>query len=185
MARASIVHVVSKRRHVKASRRPSDRKSSGAYNLMTLTRRDPIRHFVAFGSISGRLGSNGQADYCAASDMLCKLVSWHRTTRPECHCVAFHFHPWDEVGMASKPEVKSMMRAADGPVPMPKREGVRQFLRELYAGTPCSEVLITSREYYERFYGNPDGKPPVSASTRKKLRSSGQVETSVESTVIV
>ena len=57
--------------------------------------------------------------------------------------------------MASKPEVQSMMRAANGPVPMPKQEGVRQFLRELYAGTPCSEVLVTSRKYYERFYGNP------------------------------
>ena len=39
---------------------------------------------------------------------------------------------------------------------MPKREGVRQFLRELYAGNPRSEVLITSREYYDRFYGNPE-----------------------------
>ena len=45
-------------------------KALGAYHLMTLTRDDPVRHFVAFGSISGRLGSNGQTDYAAASDML-------------------------------------------------------------------------------------------------------------------
>jgi len=129
-------------------------KVVGAYNLMELTRHDPVRHFIGLGSISGRLGSYGQADYCAASDMLCKLISWYRAGRADCRAVGFHFHPWDEIGMAAKPEIKSVMKAAGGPTPMPKRDGVRQFLREIYAGLPCSEVLITSPEYHERFYGS-------------------------------
>ena len=53
-------------------------KVDGAANLMALTRRDPIRHFIGFGSISGRLGSLGQPDYCLASDMLCKLIGAYR-----------------------------------------------------------------------------------------------------------
>ena len=76
-------------------------KIEGAYHLMTLTRQDPVRHFIGFGSIGGRLGSNGQTDYCLASDMLCKLISWYRTERPDCRAVGFHWHPWDEIGMAA------------------------------------------------------------------------------------
>ena len=53
-------------------------KVDGALNLMRLTQNDPVRHFIGFGSVSGRLGSNGQTDYCLASDMLCKLASWYR-----------------------------------------------------------------------------------------------------------
>src|SRR6185295_19959354 len=59
-------------------------KVLGAYNLMDLTRQDPITHFVGFGSISGRMGDNGQTDYAAASDMLCKLTGWYRRQKPGC-----------------------------------------------------------------------------------------------------
>ncbi len=61
-------------------------KVTGALNLMELTRQDPLRHFIGFGSTSGRLGGNGQADYAAASDMLCKLISWYRTRTAGLSC---------------------------------------------------------------------------------------------------
>ena len=64
-------------------------KIAGAYNLMDLTRQDPVRHFIGFGSTSGRLGGNGQTDYSAASDMLCKMISWYRTQRPSATRWAF------------------------------------------------------------------------------------------------
>ena len=128
-------------------------KVDGAYHLMTLTRQDPVRHFIGFGSVSGRLGGNGQTDYGAASDMLAKLISWYRTQRPECHAVGIHYHPWDEVGMAVKPETRAVLEMADAPAYMPKREGIRHLVRELYAGVPRSEILITDWDYYQRFYG--------------------------------
>jgi acyl transferase domain-containing protein/NAD(P)-dependent dehydrogenase (short-subunit alcohol dehydrogenase family) len=128
-------------------------KVDGAYHLMMLTRQDPVRHFIGFGSISGRLGGNGQTDYSAASDMLCKLIAWYRTERPGCHAVGFHYHPWDEVGMAIKPETRAVLEMTDAPAYMPKAEGIRHLLREIYAGTPQSEVLITDWDYYQRFYG--------------------------------
>jgi len=129
-------------------------KVDGAYHLMTLTRHDPIRHFVAFGSITGRLGGNGQADYGAASEMLCKLIGWYRTQRPDCHAVGFHYHPWDEIGMAIKPETRAVLEMSDAPAYMPKDEGIRHLVREIYAGVPRSEVLITDWDYYQRFYGS-------------------------------
>ena len=129
-------------------------KVQGAYNLMTLTWHDEIRHFIGFGSVSGRLGSNGQADYCAASDMLCKLISWYGGQRPNCRTIGFHFHPWDDVGMAATPETKKMLKATGGPALMPKSEGVAHFLGELHGNHDATEVLVTSREYYDRFYGD-------------------------------
>ena len=128
-------------------------KVDGALNLMRLTQHDPVKWFIGFGSISGRLGSNGQTDYCLASDMLCKLMAWVRTRRPEVHAVGFHWHAWGEVGMAARPESASAMKLADGPTTMPKREGLNHLVREIYAGAPAGEVLITSWEYHGRFYG--------------------------------
>ena len=104
-------------------------KVDGAYHLMTLTRHDPLRHFIAFGSISGRLGSNGQTDYCLASDMLCKLMAWYRTQRPECRATGFHWHPWDEIGMAARPQTRATFQIVEGPQLMHKREGIRHLLR--------------------------------------------------------
>ena len=126
-------------------------KIAGAYNLMQLTRQDPLGHFIGFGSTSGRLGGNGQTDYSAASDMLCKLVSWYRGERPGCHAVGFHWHPWDELGMAARPETATMLKA-NRLVLMPSRVGVRHLLRELYTQPAESEILITDWEYHQRFY---------------------------------
>jgi acyl transferase domain-containing protein/short-subunit dehydrogenase len=128
-----------------------DAKVVGAYNLMLLTRQDPVRHFIGFGSTSGRLGGNGQTDYSAASDMLCKLVAWYRSERPDCHAIGFHWHPWDELGMASRPETAAMLKANKLAL-MPSRVGVRHLLRELYSPPSETEVLITDWEYHQRFY---------------------------------
>jgi len=126
-------------------------KVDGAAHLMALTRRDPIRHFIGFGSISGRLGSFGQADYCLASDMLCKLIGAYRRERSWVHAVGFHWHPWDEVGMAARPETKNVLQGKSDLTLMPLAEGISHFLGELASGCPEPEVLITERRHWERF----------------------------------
>ncbi len=131
-------------------------KVDGAMNLMRLTRQDPVRHFIGFGSVSGRLGSNGQTDYCLANDLLCKLIAWHRGKRPGIRAVTFDWHPWGGVGMAARPEATGALRMTDGPGQMPQEEGVRHLIRELHAGVPKSEVLITDWDFHGRYYGNED-----------------------------
>lgn len=126
-------------------------KVDGALALMDLTRRDPIQHFIGFGSISGRFGANGHTDYSAANDMLCKLVDWYRGQRPEVNAVAFHWHAWGDVGMATKPETKLALEMVDMQF-MPAREGLAHLFRELAAGTTHGEVLITDDHYYRMFY---------------------------------
>ena len=56
-----------------------------------------------------------------------------------------------------------MLRLHDGPSLMPPAEGVQHLLRELDAGLPESEILITSREYHGRYYGTKT-QPPAAAT---------------------
>ena len=55
--------------------------------------------------------------------------------------------------MAAKPEVQAALISLGAPAPMSSAEGLRHLLREVYAGGPRSEVLITDWDYHQRFYG--------------------------------
>ena len=141
-------------------------KVDGALALMELTRRDPLKYFVAFGSISGRFGANGHTDYSLSNDMLAKLVDWYRGQRPEVGAVAFHWHAWGDVGMATKPETRLALEMIDMQF-MPAAEGLRHLIGELEAGVPEGEILITDDRYYRLFYpyetltASPDGSRPT------------------------
>ena len=128
-------------------------KVDGAANLMALTLNDPVEFFAAFGSVSGRFGGVGQTDYCVANDMLAKLVDWYRRTRPETVATTFHWHAWDDVGMAMRPESKHIRKMHDIRF-MPSREGAIHLVEELRAGLPEGEILITElktcRDRYAR-----------------------------------
>jgi len=126
-------------------------KLGGAAALMDLTRRDPLRYFLAFGSISGRFGGMGQTDYCLANDMLSKLVDWYCQVRPECRSTCFHWHSWDEVGMAVRPESKHIKDALLVRF-MPTREGAEHVIEEMLMGVPESEVLVTDVSHIRRYY---------------------------------
>lgn len=135
-------------------------KVAGAANLMALTREDPIRFFVGFGSTSGRFGGTGQADYSAANEMLAKLVGWYRQVRPECRAITFHWHGWDEIGMAARPEARNAP-ALRGMRYMPPREGVTYLVEELLAAAPEREVLVTDHRLCVQVYPEMAGPPPA------------------------
>gem|GEM_PF-6084153 len=126
-------------------------KVDGAAALIELTQNDPLEYFIAFGSISGRFGANGHSDYSLANDMLCKQVDLLRKRRPSCAAAAFHWHAWGDVGMATKPETKLALEMINMQF-MPAAEGLAHLVRELEAGLPEGEVLITDERYYRAFY---------------------------------
>jgi acyl transferase domain-containing protein/NAD(P)-dependent dehydrogenase (short-subunit alcohol dehydrogenase family) len=126
-------------------------KIEGALGLMYATRNDPLECFVGFGSISGRFGANGHTDYSSANDMLAKIIDWYRTVRPDVPATTFHWHAWDDVGMATKPETRLALEMVDMQF-MPAREGVNHLMRELEAGLPEREVLVTDDRYFQLFY---------------------------------
>jgi hypothetical protein len=126
-------------------------KVAGAWNLMTLTRQDPVRCFVGFGSITGRFGGNGMTDYAAVNDMLARLVAWYRRERPDCRAVCFDWESWGEVGMAVAP--RHVMAGIHGKLEfMPPREGIEHIIRELEAGAPEAEVLFTRERFIAERY---------------------------------
>ena len=59
-----------------------DVKSDGWFNVLHAMGDMPIGATVAFSSVAGRFGNVGQTDYSAANDLLCKLTSNLRRTRP-------------------------------------------------------------------------------------------------------
>ena len=91
--------------------------------------------------------------------------------------------------MAARPESVTMLKMTDGPAQMPAAEGVKHLVRELYAGVPAAEVMITSWEYHGRFFGTddhpkspvpapspqpgqaPSGRRPSSPTSRRRRRS--------------
>lgn len=129
-------------------------KVDGAAALMALTWRDPLRCFVGFGSISGRFGGLGQADYCAANELLCKLIAWYRGQRPDVAATTMCWHLWGDVGMAVRPETKHVMESLQMRF-MPAQEGVRHLLDEIQRGCPEAETLITDWNYYKLYYPDP------------------------------
>jgi NAD(P)-dependent dehydrogenase (short-subunit alcohol dehydrogenase family) len=128
-------------------------KVDGAANLMELTRNDNVRFFAMFGSVSGRFGGVGQTDYCLSNEMLSKLGTWYKTQRPECGVTTFHWHAWDDVGMAVRPESKHIAKLHNIKF-MPAQEGCRHLLDELAAGLPESEIAITELGYCRDKYAN-------------------------------
>ena len=103
-------------------------KAEAALVLAKLTERDPLRFFVAFGSVAGRYGNAAQADYSAANDCLAKLA---RTLRKRgTPAAVFCWGPWGETGMATKGSTLTVLRSL-GVEPITTQEGVRAFLSEL------------------------------------------------------
>lgn len=143
-------------------------KIDGTIALMELTWDDPIEHFVAFGSISGRFGANGHTDYSMSNDMMAKLVDWYRARKPEVAATTFHWHAWGDVGMATKPETELGLQMIAMQF-MPAQEGVDHLCRELEAGCPEPEVLITDDRYHRLFTLSepvPDELPPLLRNAR-------------------
>jgi NAD(P)-dependent dehydrogenase (short-subunit alcohol dehydrogenase family) len=116
-------------------------KHLGTLNLMQLTREDPLRCFIAFGSFNGRYGGIGQTDYAMANDLLAKHVDWFRQQRPECRSFTVHWPGWLEVGMAARPESRYMLELHQHRF-ISVQEGISLLLDELALGATATEIAF-------------------------------------------
>jgi acyl transferase domain-containing protein/acyl carrier protein/NAD(P)-dependent dehydrogenase (short-subunit alcohol dehydrogenase family) len=118
-----------------------DVKSDGWFNLLHAIGDMPLRATVAFSSIAGRFGNGGQADYSSANDLLCKISSSFRTTRPATRGIVIDWTAWGGIGMATRGSIPKMMELA-GIDMLPPEAGIPLIRRELTAGGTRGEIVI-------------------------------------------
>ena len=87
-------------------------KSDGFFHLLHAIGDMPLGATVAFSSIAGRFGNAGQTDYSAANDLLCKITSSFRTTRPATRGVVIDWTAWGGIGMATRGSIPKVMEVA-------------------------------------------------------------------------
>ncbi len=106
-------------------------KADGWFNLMSAAGDMPIGATVAFSSVAGRFGNAGQTDYAAANDLLCKIASSMRRTRPDTHAIALDWTAWGGIGMATRGSIPKIMEAA-GVQMLPPQAGIAWIRREAH-----------------------------------------------------
>jgi acyl transferase domain-containing protein len=116
-------------------------KADGLFNVLRAAGDLPIGTLIAFSSVAGRFGNAGQTDYAAANDLLCKLVSGARRTRPGTRGLAIDWTAWGGIGMATRGSIPKVMAAAGVEV-LPPEAGVAWIRRELTSGSWSGEVLV-------------------------------------------
>ncbi len=121
-----------------------DVKSDGFFNLFHAIGDMPLGATVAFSSIAGRFGNPGQTDYSSANDLLCKITSSFRTTRPGTRGIAIDWTAWGGIGMATRGSIPKVMKQA-GIDMLPPEAGVPLIRRELTAGGTRGEIVIGQR----------------------------------------
>ena len=121
-----------------------DVKSDGFFNLLHAIGEMPLGATVAFSSIAGRFGNPGQTDYSSANDLLCKITSSFRTTRPATRGIVIDWTAWGGIGMATRGSIPKVMEAA-GIDMLPPEAGVPLIRRELTAGGTRGEIVVAQR----------------------------------------
>ena len=120
-------------------------KARGFQNLLRSTAEDDLSALISFGSISGRFGMDGQSDYTAGASLLAQMA--HIMSRSQSQnprtipFITMEWTAWDEVGMATNPEVVSVQANERGMTYMSVADGVRHFVDEIELGTANPEVL--------------------------------------------
>ena len=121
-----------------------DVKSDGWFNLLHAIGDMPLGATVAFSSIAGRFGNAGQTDYSSANDLLCKLTSSFRTTRPATRAIVIDWTAWGGIGMATRGSIPKMMELAGIDMLLPEA-GIPLIRRELTTGATRGEVVVGGR----------------------------------------
>jgi Polyketide synthase dehydratase/KR domain len=119
-------------------------KSDGWFNLMSAIGDLPLGATVAFSSVAGRFGNVGQTDYSAANDLLCKLASAMRASRPATRALVIDWTAWAGIGMAARGSIPKLMEAA-GIELLPPDVGIPTVRRELTAGAARGEIVVAGR----------------------------------------
>jgi hypothetical protein len=121
-----------------------DVKVDGWFNVLHAAGDLPVGATVVFSSVAGRFGNAGQTDYSAANDLLCKVTSSFRRTRPDTRGIAVDWTAWAGIGMATRGSIPKIMEMA-GVEMLPPDAGVAWVRRELTSHPFRGEVVVAGR----------------------------------------
>ncbi|SES41836.1 type I polyketide synthase [Actinokineospora terrae] len=124
-------------------RRAVSPKVDGLRNLLDAAG-DELRLVVAYGSIIGRTGLAGQAEYCVANEWLRHALAEWAAAHPGCraHCVEWSL--WSGVGMGARMGVVDGL-AARGVVPITPASGTTALLDLLGQPGAPTTVMLSGR----------------------------------------
>jgi NAD(P)-dependent dehydrogenase (short-subunit alcohol dehydrogenase family) len=114
-------------------------KAVAAVALSRALRPDDLEFLVLFGSVAGRFGNRGQADYAAANQVLSKLAAYLDRRWPA-RVVTIDWAPWSDTGMAAA-EVGERLEAL-GMRRVAPAAGRRALERELRLGRKGEAEVI-------------------------------------------
>lgn len=123
-------------------RRTLATKITGLETVLAAVDPSSLRLLVTFGSIIGRAGLRGEADYATANDWLTDLTLRIQQENPDCRCLALEWSVWSGAGMGERLGVlEALIR--EGIEPIPTEQGVA-LLKQLLAdpSAPTSMVVM-------------------------------------------
>ncbi len=119
-------------------------KVEGARNVLDAIDPERLRLFVTFGSIIGRAGLRGEADYAVANEWLSRMTEEWGAAHPHCRCLAIEWSIWSGVGMGERlGRVEALIR--EGIHPITPEAGIDMLRRLLAADPGAVSVVVTSR----------------------------------------
>jgi enediyne polyketide synthase len=121
-------------------------KLRGLEAVLAATDPGSLRLLITFGSIIGRAGLRGEADYATANDWLTDLTKRTKEQHPGCRCMALEWSVWAGAGMGERLGVlEGLIR--EGITPIPLNDGI-DILLELLANpdTPDAVVIMSRAE---------------------------------------
>mgnify|MGYP006276752327 CR=1 FL=1 len=124
-----------------------DTKADSAFILARHLRPEGLRWIVLFGSIAGRFGNRGQADYAAGNETMLRVGHLMRQRWQATRVVTINWGPWLGSGMASDGVVALL--EAQGILPIEAADGRRFLVDELARGRLDEAEVIAGRGPWE------------------------------------
>ncbi|MFT4974556.1 MAG: enediyne polyketide synthase [Myxococcota bacterium] len=118
-------------------------KVDGLANLLAAIDPERLRLLVGFGSIIGRSGMRGNADYAVANEWLRAGIEDWDVAHPKCQCLVVEWSVWSGVGMGARLSALDAL-SREGITAIPVEEGVAWMRRLLSHRAPVS-VVVTGR----------------------------------------
>ena len=120
-----------------------DTKYKGLGNLLSCVDKEKLKLVVAFSSVAGYFGNDGQMDYAAGNEFLDKFAHRFRKKYPNCKTLAINWGAWDG-GMMDYIYRKTLTEK--GYVLIPMDVGAGYFANEFLCGLPYGQILISNND---------------------------------------